>query len=274
MSSAAAAAAAAAAASTTPAASAEDIAKHGWTAVPLDADAIFGDKPFLHEPVPVLVDDIPFPSDDPLVAKVQEYVRRELPEPTFNHSMRVYNFGYIILKHQFQEHFESISLSTWALTALLHDIGTARRNLTSTLLSFEFWGGFHALDLLSSSSSLLRKESGDVAAAPKPQAEAVAEAIIRHQDLGTEGKISLLGQVVQLATLYDNMGLRPGLVHARTRDAVVGNWPRLGWSSCFEGVICEEMGLKPWAHTSHSGEAFPKGVKENGETGLMSEYEK
>lgn len=79
--------------STTPAASAEDIAKHGWTAMPVDANAIFGKKPYLYEPASISVDDIPFPSDDPLVAKVQEYVRRELPEPTFNHSMRVYSFG-------------------------------------------------------------------------------------------------------------------------------------------------------------------------------------
>lgn len=182
--------------------------------------------------------------------------------------------GYCILKHQFPEHFDSLSLSTWALTALLHDIGTAQRNLTSTLLSFEFWGGFHALNLLSSTSSPLLESGDATAAAPRPQAEAVAEAIIRHQDLGTEGTISLLGQVVQLATVYDNMGLRPGLVHARTRDDVVGRWPGLGWSTCFEGIIREEMALKPWAHTSHLGEAFPKGVKENGETGLMSEYEK
>ncbi|KAK8112723.1 putative Cyanamide hydratase [Apiospora sp. TS-2023a] len=255
----------------TTAAAAAATAAHGWTAVPVDANAIFGDKPFLHEPAPILAEDIPFPDDDPLVAKVQEYVRRELPEPTFNHSMRVYNFGYCILKDQFPEHFESFSLSTWALTALLHDIGTSQHNLRCTRLSFEFWGGFHAMNLLTSwAFPVLGSESS----AARPQAEAVAEAIIRHQDLGTEGTISLLGQVVQLATVYDNMGLRPGLVHARTRDAVVGKWPRLGWSGCFESVIREEMGLKPWAHTSHLGEAFPKGVKENGETGLMSEYEK
>lgn len=178
--------------------------------------------------------------------------------------------GYCILKYQFPEHFQSVSLSTWALTALLHDIGTAQTNLTSTLLSFEFWGGFHALNLLSSHSPLL----GSGNAAPRPQAEAVAEAIIRHQDLGTEGTIPLLGQIVQLATVFDNMGSRPGLVHARTRDEVVGRWPRLGWSACFESVIREEMNLKPWAHTSHLGEAFPRGVLKNGETGLMSEYEK
>ncbi|KAK6858508.1 Cyanamide hydratase- HD-type [Apiospora arundinis] len=257
--------------STTPAASAEDIARHGWTAVPVDSNAIFGDKPFLYEPAPISVDDIPFPSDDPLVAKVQEHVKRELPEPTFNHSMRVYSFGYCILKDQFPEHFQSLSLSTWALTALLHDIGTAQKNLTSTLLSFEFWGGFHALHLLTEVSPT---DSNFSSPAPRAQAEAVAEAIVRHQDLGVEGTIPVLGQIVQLATVFDNMGARPGLVHDRTRDAVVGRWPRLGWSACFESVIHEELGLKPWAHTSHLGEAFPRGVRANGKTGLMSKYEK
>lgn len=69
-------------------------------------------------------------------------------------------------------------------------------------------------------------------------------------------------------------GQRPALVCAETRDGVVAKFPRLGWSACFEGTIREEMGLKPWAHTSHLGEAFPQGVRENGVSGLMSEYEK
>lgn len=79
--------------SSTPAASAEDIAKHGWTAVPRDANTIFGEKPFIHEPTALSVDEIPFPKDDPLVVKVQEYVKHQLAAPTYNHSMRVYYFG-------------------------------------------------------------------------------------------------------------------------------------------------------------------------------------
>jgi cyanamide hydratase len=79
--------------STTPAASADDIAKHGWTAFPTDANVIFGDRPYLHKPPPMTVDEIPFPSDDPIVARVQEYAKEHLIEPTYNHSMRVYHFG-------------------------------------------------------------------------------------------------------------------------------------------------------------------------------------
>ena len=69
------------------------IAEHGWTAVPLDANAIFNGKPYLHKPTPVLVADIPFPSDDPVVAKVQAYARETLPPQTYNHSMRVFYWG-------------------------------------------------------------------------------------------------------------------------------------------------------------------------------------
>ena len=96
------------------------------------------------------------------------------------------------------------------------------------------------------------------------QAEAVAEAIIRHQDLGTVGTISFLGQVIQLATIYDNMGGNPGLIDEVTRLDVNQAFPRKGWSGCFAKTIREENSLKPWAHTTHLGEEdFPEGVKNN-----------
>ncbi len=57
-------------------------------------------------------------------------------------------------------------------------------------MSFEFYGGLLVLDLL-------EKEG-----APKQQAESVAEAIIRHQDLGDVGNITTVGALVQLATLF------------------------------------------------------------------------
>lgn len=72
---------------------ADEIAQNGWTAVPVDAAKILQDKPYLHEPAPLLVSDIPFPSDDPVVARVQQYVKEKLPEQTYNHSLRVYYFG-------------------------------------------------------------------------------------------------------------------------------------------------------------------------------------
>ena len=84
-----------------------------------------------------------------------------------------------------------VSDETYLLTCLLHDIGTTDKNLSATLLSFEFYGGYLALDLLSKSLH-----------APISQAESVAEAIIRHQDPGESGKISSVGLLIQLATIF------------------------------------------------------------------------
>ncbi|KAK4188300.1 cyanamide hydratase [Podospora australis] len=244
-----------------PTTSTDPVAEHGWTAVPVNADAIFEGKPYIHKPQPVLVKDLPFPSDsDPIVKQVQDYAKENLPGPTYNHSMRVFYWSTVILRQQFPSHAPSLSPSTLALTALLHDIGTAPENMNATRLSFEFQGGFIALNLLQQTLG-----------ASQAQAEAVAEAIIRHQDLGTEGTITLLGQIIQLATVYDNMSLRPYLIHETTKVDVIKAFPRNGWSGCFSRTIREENRLKPWAHTTHLGsEVFPNGV---GENAFMAEYD-
>jgi hypothetical protein len=46
-----------------------------------------------------------------------------------------------------------------------------------------------------------------VAVAPKDQAESVAEAVMRHQDLCEKGKITALGQLLQLATIFGTLAL-------------------------------------------------------------------
>ncbi|KAK4663193.1 hypothetical protein QC763_606460 [Podospora pseudopauciseta] len=238
---------------TTPTPSRDDlISLHGFTPLPVDQDAIFQGKPFLHQPTPVPLSSIPYPSStDPLVAKVQEYAKEKLPIQTYNHSMRVFYWSTIIMQQQFPS-LPPISPSTIALTCLLHDIGTTPSNQSSTLLSFEFQGGVIALDLL-------KELNGN-----KSQAEAVAEAIIRHQDLGTVGTITALGQILQLATVYDNMSLRPYLIHPDTKAEVNKAYPRKGWSGCFSAAIANEKKLKPWGHTSHLGwEVFENGVREN-----------
>lgn len=269
--------------------SVEDIALHGWTAVARDPQALLSGRSYINSPGPLLARDISFPSDDDLVVRVQEYAKDKLAPQTYNHSMRVFYFGKpahvikpcipesspdfkpptpsadtcqasAILEQQFPGHARSLSRATLALAALLHDIGTTHENLRSTRLSFEFYGGLLSLDLV-----------GRQLGGPQPQAEAVAEAIIRHQDLGTTGKITLLGQLIQLATVYDNMGGNPGLVHSDTRVDVVRAFPRNGWSGCFAATIREENSLKPWAHTTALGEEdFPNGVLNNE---LMAEFD-
>lgn len=76
-----------------------DIEANGWTAVPVDAGKIFGDKPFLHEPAPISVQDIQFPSDDPIIAKTLGYAKDRLHAQTFNHSMRVFYYGTFSDRH-------------------------------------------------------------------------------------------------------------------------------------------------------------------------------
>ncbi|KAF4458843.1 cyanamide hydratase [Fusarium albosuccineum] len=222
-----------------------DIAQNGWTAVPLDAGKIFQNGPYINEPQYLDVNSIEFPSKDHIVSKTQEHAKAQLIKQTYNHSMRVYYWATIILRQQFPEHEKTLSPSTLALTCLLHDIGTTEENITSTRLSFEFQGGFQALNLLGQYGST------------KDQAEAVCETVIRHQDLGTEGNITFLGQLIQLATIYDNVGDHPNvkkfgeIIHEKTRDEVNKNFPREGWLGCFADTIRREEGLKPWCHTTH-----------------------
>lgn len=117
-------------------------------------------------------------------------------------------------------------------------------------------------------------------AAPKDQAESVAEAIIRHQDLCNEGKITAVGQLLQLATIFgswyltlltgsrltraDNTGAFSACVHHATIEDVSNNFPRMKWSHCFAHTINREIELKPWCHTTTLGiDDFPSKVLGN-----------
>jgi cyanamide hydratase len=70
----------------------QQIKEYGWIALSCDPKVWGGTKPFNKEPVPQLCKDVPLP-DTPLVHAAMEYVRKELPEYTFNHSMRVFYYG-------------------------------------------------------------------------------------------------------------------------------------------------------------------------------------
>ncbi|KAL7953029.1 hypothetical protein V8C34DRAFT_318543 [Trichoderma compactum] len=180
-----------------------EVAQNGWSSFPLDPSQLWGGKPFKNIPGPILVDDAKFPKDL-ITIEVQKYAKAMLPIQTFNHSMRVFYFA-----------------------SLLHDIGTTDDNLASTHMSFEFYGGYKALSLLLALG------------ASKDQAEAVAETIIRHQDLGTACNVTFLGQIIQLVTIYDSVSDHPylknitELIHIDTLKDV------------------REESLKPWCHSTH-----------------------
>jgi len=223
----------------------DEVAINGWTSTPADAGAIFGDQPFINKPEPLSLDEVKFPFEDPIVAKTLTYARGVLHPATFNHSMRVYFYGMVITKQQFPEIASTLSPMTWALTCLLHDVGTAEENLTATRMSFDIYGGIKALHIL--------KDFG----ASQDQAEAVAEAIIRHEDMGVDGTITYIGQLIQLATTYDNTTIHPhvkdfqNMVHDTTRAQIAESHPRLKWSNVFSTIIRKEESIKPWCHSTH-----------------------
>lgn len=70
----------------------DEIKEHGWTAQPRDPAAVLKGQKNIEDPQPQLVENIDLP-DSPLAKAITEYAKRELPEQTFNHSMRVYYYG-------------------------------------------------------------------------------------------------------------------------------------------------------------------------------------
>ncbi len=157
------------------------------------------------------------------------------------------------------QHFPDFryTAQTYLLASLLHDIGTIPTNQEHTHMSFEFQGSIIALKLLQDSGAAVE------------QAESVCETIIRHQDLGDTGNITTLTAVIHFATVLDNAGLHPELVHKETIETVVKAYPRNQWTGCFAGVVRKECQIKPWANTTRI-EGFAEMVEANE---LMQPYD-
>ncbi|KAK9234980.1 hypothetical protein V1525DRAFT_411355, partial [Lipomyces kononenkoae] len=237
----------------------DSVTSYGLTAVLASASALLSTNHPSSPPPFIPVAETPIPSTA-LCQHINTYARSHLPEQTYNHSLRVYHYGLAIKRYRFPSW--TFTDETYFLSCLLHDIGTTDENLKRTRLSFEFYGGLLALDVLQKpdAGAGLSPE----AVAPREQAESVAEAIIRHQDLCEVGKITALGQLLQLATIFDNTGSYGDLVHPSTIEDVSKQFPRKQWSHCFAATIRRENGLKPWAHTTALGEeAFPSKVLGN-----------
>lgn len=240
-------------------------AKYGFTALPASPQS----TPPKPSPSPVNVSTLQ-PPQTPLTKRVTEYVRSKLNPKTFNHSLRVYSYGLAIARECYPDWNlapGSPLEETWYLTAMLHDIGTADEFLRSTKLSFEFWGGYHALELLQKPQ--LTGSASSEGVAPREQAESVAEAIIRHQDVQEKGKVSLITRLIHLGTLLDNIGANGEMVDGKTIESVVGKYPRKGWSECFRGTVEDEKSVKPWAMVSRI-EGFEELIMGNA---LMNEYD-
>lgn len=183
---------------------------------------------------------------------VLDYASRKLDPKVLNHSLRVYLYIDAVLKDHFPE--TKLDAEVVFVTCLLHDIGVTDENLAATKMSFEFYGGLLARDLVLEGTK------------NKEYADAVAEAIIRHQDLGETGYITELGVVLQIATILDNVGLHTQYVHENTVDAINKKYNRDGWIGCFAEAIEKENTHKPWGHTSALGPEFKLDVLANKHT--------
>jgi cyanamide hydratase len=269
----------------------DPISAYGFTPVLSSSAVLIAKDPPARAAPFISVAETPIPTT-PLAQRINAYAKAHLPEPTYNHSLRVYHYGLAIKQYRFPEW--AFTDETYFLSCLLHDIGTTKGNLRASKLSFEYHGGLIVLDIIQ------REDTSEVTnpnvIAPKDQAESVAEAVIRHQDLCEKGKITALGQLLQLATIFgmfhrlvpcsngailparadqhartDNLGLYENLGHPSTIEDVSKHFPRRKWSNCFASTIREEIGLKPWAHTTTlSEEEFPSRVLHNT---LMAPYE-
>lgn len=233
------------------------MSQYGFVSVPIDLQESLKGAKYIHAPTPQTVASIKLP-DSAVARAVKDYAHKELTEPTFNHSTRVYYYGMAIMKDQFPEW--DLDPEVYYVTCLLHDIGTTNSNLHATKMSFEFYGALIARDLV------FKHSNGN-----KEFADAVFEAIARHQDLRTVGNITTLGLILQLATILDNVGKHTGLISQSTVEDVNKNVPRHNWLNCFAEVVDAEIQLKPWAHTSALGvDEFKKGILGNK---YMAKYE-
>jgi cyanamide hydratase len=187
------------------------VEEFGWTAVPRNRSNMPSESSAKTTPVPVNFDSI-WPKTN-VVKQAQEHVKKILPTQTYNHSLRVYCYGHTLVSQHFPEWIaasKSDFFETWALTCLYHDIATTDEHRGDTHMSFEWHGGFMALQELQSFG------------APRAQAESVCEAIIRHQDPGETGTISRMGQLVQIATEFGELlfvlldGVRSLLANGQT----------------------------------------------------------
>ncbi|CAI4939410.1 CPS_HP_G0031670.mRNA.1.CDS.1 [Saccharomyces cerevisiae] len=162
---------------------------------------------------------------------VREYAAKELTAPVLNHSLRVFQYSVAIIRDQFPAW--DLDQEVLYVTCLLHDIATTDKNMRATKMSF-----VSIMDY----------------------ADAVTEAIIRHQDLTGTGYITTLGLILQVATTLDNVGSNTDLIHIDTVRAINEQFPRLHWLSCFATVVDTENSRKPWGHTSSLGDDFSKKV--------------
>lgn len=217
------------------------MSQYGFVRVPREVEKAI---PVVNAPRPRAV--VPPPNSE-TARLVREYAAKELTAPVLNHSLRVFQYSVAIIRDQFPAW--DLDQEVLYVTCLLHDIATTDKNMRATKMSFEYYGGILSRELVFNATG-----------GNQDYADAVTEAIIRHQDLTGTGYITTLGLILQIATTLDNVGSNTDLIHIDTVSAINEQFPRLHWLSCFAMVVDTENSRKPWGHTSSLGDDFSKKV--------------
>ena len=220
------------------------MSQYGFVKVPREVEKAI---PVVNAPIPHTVIS---PPNSEIATLVREYAAKELTGPVLNHSLRVFQYSVAIIRDQFPEW--DLDQEVLYVTCLLHDIATTNKNMGASKMSFEYYGGILSRELII-----------DATGGNQDYADAVTEAIIRHQDLTETGYITTLGLILQIATTLDNVGSNTDLIHIDTIKAINKQFPRLDWLSCFAMVVDTEYSRKPWSHTSSLGDDFSKTVINN-----------
>ena len=248
---------------------------YGLTSLPANATLT---PPSTSSPSPVPISALPLPTT-PLSRRINAYALHTLSPSTYRHSLRVFSYGCAIARQcfpQWEMEVGSTLEETWFCCAMLHDIGTTERNIGGTRLSYEFWAGVESLKILQNADASgqsdasvdapVGKDGEGEGVAPTEQAESIAEAIFRHQDVQKAGSITLLTRLIHMGTLMDNIGDGVEMVHRETIENVNGAYARKGWSGCFRGTVEREKGEKPYAMVSRI-EGFEGLIEGNKNTG-------
>lgn len=78
-----------------------DVEEYGWTAVPRDRTNVPTESKAKTSSIPVNFEEI-WPKTE-RVSKAQAHVKQQLPQETYNHSLRVYCYGHTIVTQHFPD---------------------------------------------------------------------------------------------------------------------------------------------------------------------------
>ncbi|CAI6495215.1 BAF_HP2_G0029930.mRNA.1.CDS.1 [Saccharomyces cerevisiae] len=205
------------------------MSQYGFVRVPREVEKAI---PVVNAPRPRAV--VPPPNSE-TARLVREYAAKELTAPVLNHSLRVFQYSVAIIRDQFP---------AWDLDQEVLSEYESHEDVIC-----EYYGGILSRELVFNATG-----------GNHDYADAVTEAIIRHQDLTGTGYITTLGLILQIATTLDNVGSNTDLIHIDTVRVINEQFPRLHWLSCFATVVDTENSRKPWGHTSSLGDDFSKKV--------------